>query len=441
MTFNPARLRWLTALFLMFFCARACSQALPAEQLRSASAASLDRHLAAGSRISDSLKIALKQTLANLTARNFSLRDSLLLAGADTLRHAGKDSVTHVCGSMAGALSLLNARTMCSLDSAHAHHSALLRQVTEQFIPSLKEAEEGDDPIQALNETLATLADSLSTTQIDRTSLAIDVLVETSDTYRDSLTELTRTLIDETPVTSIVLSFGYNSLVAYQGRDNGVSQYAVMPSLGYHHASGLFVSGSASLVSQPTGQWDNGSLSLGYERDLSACLSIQTSYTHYWYRKDSEEASSNINNSVMGDAALFLAGILLDVNGNLDFGSSSEISLGMAIGYRISCGSLFSRIPATVEPRFSAFYGQQDGAEIIITQTNIAKNKPAVVTTTTTARKIFGIMDYQIGLPLKLSLGRESITPQFIYDIPLNVIDGSSTAPFGSFSVEMSMTW
>lgn len=416
------------------------SPAQSPDPFQSMAAASLRHTLTACRRTSDSLKFTHHETLTNLNARGTSFCDSLIAAAADTLETSQRDSLHHLSNSMAEALTHLKEHNVFALDSVLTHHSALLHRMVEQFTASLKDQMESDELMETLNDSLATLADVFSTSNIDRSDSTLSLLVETGESYRDSIAELTRSFIDDRPVSSLILSLGYDGHVTYRGRDNGASQYAFMPSLSYRHPSGLFATGATSWLSDPTNRWDVLSLSLGYEKEIAASLSVQASYSRYWFRSDSKQSRSVMNNALQFGSSLELSRTTISAGADMDFGNKSEFSFSLEVDHRIECGSLFNLLPATFEPGISALFGQQDEDAVALRIAKTRKAAAAALPAKAKKNKVFGIMDYEFVLPLTLAFKKVEMIPQFTFDIPCNVVDASSSSPFGSFSIEITYT-
>jgi hypothetical protein len=50
------------------------------------------------------------------------------------------------------------------------------------------------------------------------------------------------------------------------------------------------------------------------------------------------------------------------------------------------------------------------------------------------------VLDYEFNLPLIYSLGPYTFRVAYAFIVPLNILDGSTSTPFGVLSVEASMT-
>jgi hypothetical protein len=252
------------------------------------------------------------------------------------------------------------------------------------------------------------------------------------------------------PVSRLVASGSAVTHTNYRGRDDGVTESAFGSSLTYHHKSGLYAGGAIGWVSRPEPGPDDGSLTAGYEFDLSARFDGSVSYTRYWYSDSSTLPRAATNQSIEGiftldlDALNVLGIVSYDFGGGgggAEFTTSLDVSKDILVPGRTLGGNLI------LSPALGATWGDQD--ERLLQRRIQRVKKKSVVVRSVKPAVIFGIMEYEFSFPASLHLGRFSVEPMFEYIIPADVLDSgrsllnkdpSTPVPFVSCALTLTMT-
>ncbi len=256
--------------------------------------------------------------------------------------------------------------------------------------------------------------------------------------------------VEEAPVSRIIASGAFETHSNYRGRDNGIVESVFGPSLGYHHKSGVFASGSVDWVSRASPGPDDASLGAGYEFDITSAFGGSLSYTHYWYSDSSTSPRAATNQSV--EVMLTLDPGPVNLTGTLsyDFGGGSggaEFTTSLDLSKDIVVPGLTLGGTLVLSPAFGATWGDQD--ERLLEKRLERVKKKVVVVRSKKPAVIFGIMDYEFSFPGRLQFGKFSAEPAFEYVIPADVLnsgrtllnkDPSTAVPFVSFSLTLTMT-
>jgi hypothetical protein len=239
--------------------------------------------------------------------------------------------------------------------------------------------------------------------------------------------------------TRFVISTDYSSHLNYRGRDNGVSQQMLAPSLAFHHSSGFGVALSAALVDQTSNKLDDITLTANYEFFWGNILGVDLSYNHFWFNDSSKSAKSVFTNAVDASLTLNWPVLILGIDGGLAIGNASEFTLVTSASHPFEFPlTLYDKI--TIEPTLTAVIGEQNNTLTSLRAIKGPKGKKVIGTQTTTqAKNMFGILDYEASLPVTLEWGRVTIAPEFNYVMPVNVVDLSTKDPFVSFDLTVSI--
>jgi hypothetical protein len=285
-----------------------------------------------------------------------------------------------------------------------------------------------EQALESISEEYENARDSVS----DRAENLLDKENEEREARADSIA------LEEEIASRLVISVGYDNPVSYRGRDNGVRLYSFSPSVQYTHRSGLFASVSGSWLDKSEGNWDDTEASVGFGRALGDAWFGSLAFAHLWFSSTSPQSKSVLDNSL--DLEIDWSGTFLSTAAQLSyaFSKTSETTLSLSVAApmmvfeRPGGGSLL------FEPGLTGIYGQQDLSLVAARKQKSKKNNlpaPAVK-----KAKVFGVMDYELDLPLKYRWGAYALGASYTVAVPLNVLDESTKTVFGVLSVELSVT-
>jgi hypothetical protein len=385
--------------------------------------------------------------------------DSLVKGGGDFLEGPGRDKLQFTELGMRTTLGVLGFPARLSVRS-------LLRSF-ERELPALtgkRSVCAGCSTPAEFNvarRTFAAEADSLRSVYADSMETIVGAWEDALDDSVVAFTDSVEHVIDDLrfryaeardarPRSRLVASGDFQTHTSYRGRDNGVIESAFGPSLTYHNPTGLFAGGAIGWVSRPTPGPDDGSLTAGYEFDLSTMFDGTVSYTHFWYSDSSTLPRAGTNQSVEGMFTLNLEAVSLLGSFSYDFGGGgggAEFTTTLDVFRDIMVPGRTLGGELLLSPGFCATWGDQD--ERLLERRLQKLKKKTVVVRSVKPSVIFGIMAYEISFPAQLRLGMFSVEPAVEYIIPADVLDSgrtvlnkdpSTSVPFGSFSLTVTMT-
>jgi hypothetical protein len=285
--------------------------------------------------------------------------------------------------------------------------------------------------------------DALSTIAEERR----DILADAFESARDSVRDIRDGLFDNRlgdievwryGVSRLVLSSAYASHSSYRGRDNGLVDQSLSPSVTYRHSSGLSIQTSTYWQNNAGNRWDNFQLTGGYEFRISDVIGGSLSYSHFWFNDSSRSELSVFTDNTQAGFSFDWPVVSIAALGSMNFGTASEFTLTTSIAHNLEIPlSLYNKV--TITPSLAWVLGQQN-SELTTLLTTKAKGKKAVTTTQTKATSSFGILDYEISLPVTFELGPFTLVPSATYIVPLNVVDASTTKSFINLEFSISLT-
>jgi hypothetical protein len=273
----------------------------------------------------------------------------------------------------------------------------------------------------------------------DSLATSVETLVDDQSTELDSINEHSN---------KIIASVDTKSHTSFRGRDGGVSQASVSPSLTLALSSGFRISLGAGWTEKPEFHRDGTSLGIGYDFNISPIMGASIGYSYLWFTDSSTQNQSVFHHSI--DGGIFLETSLANL------GAGVGISIGSEMEYAFTA-SASRHIPVgkfSLNPSLTISWGEQNGEliaqRLIKAKTGQGKSQgkgngigggQQSNQTTTTPKNVFSIMAYEINLPLNIHIGKFIITPSLSGIFPMNVIDGSREAPYVNAGLAVVYEW
>ena len=392
----------------------------------------------------------------NEFVRDFNhYRDSILLSYHDSLNVLRKDSVKIAAGNIKNTFDLYYNSLVDTLKSSLNNfiHSLNNQKENNKNCLNCKDKQDFNDGLDDFRD----LMDSLSDNFQEKFALIADTIYsmagDSLESCKDSLLDYTQDLVDnqsdenETMGKTIVsgkvfiepsneLDVGvvFDSHYSYRGRDNGIKQFAVAPSVQYQHISGFGVFIDLEFLNKSKSNPDGVDGGISWLFNISESFNIQLLYTHFLFTDSSKEERAALNNNIESVFSLetkyFNSNITLD----LDFGGGvREAGISFYGGFPVQLSKKFLKGTLTFEPNLTIVIGEQNFGLALqrrLRQMGINIKKSA---------STFGIMDYEIGIPLTLETKHLIVKPVYYIIIPVNVLDLSTKKPFGDFSLELTV--
>jgi hypothetical protein len=396
----------------------------------------------------DSLIGSTNAQVGSATIDLGSLTDSLVFLAQDSLDDHRMDSLRLVTRSLQQQMAMVETE-------ARKLYNGLLGDLTENLVKGkniytrcdgCQFAEEFEAKLSDFREVADSLRENFHDVASSLRDDQSEIIRDNFELFRDSLVQVRDNLIERRldeidfelyTASRFVVSTGYSSHNSYRGRDNGTIQQMVAPMIEYCHSSGLSIAASTAWLDKTSKHWGDFLLSAAYNMTLGNSVHVSVSYAHFWFSDSSKTAKSVFTGEASAGLSVDWPVLSPGVTASLDIGSSNEFTLMIFISHSFEIPlSLYRKI--SIEPRITAAVGEQN-SELTILRTKGAKGK-RVVGTQTQVKNSFGILDYEVALPLTIELGRVKFVPAMTYIIPLNVLDQSTASGFLNVDFTISLT-
>ena len=244
----------------------------------------------------------------------------------------------------------------------------------------------------------------------------------------------------------VVLRLDYAARALFAGRDYGIQQSATTPSVLYNHRSGAYAGVSGSFYSQTAPSYVLTDFSLGYGNLLGSKLLYNVSYDRYRYNASGPAVLANTG------------GLLL----SYDFG---PLSLGSSYAFLFGGGQTGHRLVPSLSgykawksvgfvdklfvlPSLSATVGTENTSyqtfpPKVVQAAKAKKNKKAAAPVTEQVNE-FGLMGWNLALPVKARVGHFTLGATYNYALPIKLPHESDEAGFGAksfVSFALSYSW
>jgi hypothetical protein len=328
-------------------------------------------------------------------------------------------------------------------------HSSLVN--IHSACPSCAQPDDFANTLNRFHEEAERSANEFHETVTDQVDGALDALADSMDALRDVLLTFVETHIDhrseeiesmEAHCNKIIVSMDGKNHTSFRGRDGGVSQASLNPSIALRLSSGIRFTLGAGWTEKPDFHLDNSSLGAAYDFSISPTAGASICYAYLWFSDSSTQNQSVFHHSI--DGSIFFETPMINC------GAGLGISIGPQIEYALSA-SISHSLPAgkfSIDPSLTISWGEQN-SELVATRLakatagnakgkGVGKGKgnsgggqqSGSVLTTTKATNVFSVMSYEINLPVTIKIGRVLLTPSLTGVFPINVLDGSRETPF-----------
>lgn len=207
---------------------------------------------------------------------------------------------------------------------------------------------------------------------------------------------------------SVDVGARYLSKYTNYGIDLGQDRAAMPFGFGISHRSGFTFSSEVVNVLGSSGGIQQSSISLEYERSLSALISLSFEFSHYFYRSDTLSALSGLSNSLSANADFDLEIVSISVFYDVYLGGSSANYFGVSASGYVSAGDV------TVVPLLQVGFVSQDIQGTFL-KSNRGKPKAQIGSA---IQSVTGMSNASFLLVLLYPAGQgftASFTPSFVY--------------------------
>jgi hypothetical protein len=223
----------------------------------------------------------------------------------------------------------------------------------------------------------------------------------------------------------------YVSKVAYNGRTEGVNQYGISPMARIHLGKNWMVDYEGGFFSASSPQYSFSSVGLSKTFDVgSAEIALGYSRWFFNYTKNATDRSDytgeldfSINWSV-GDFTIGSSNALLT-------GKQRALFLEPIIGWETS-GRFGNNL--ALKWAFSPTAAIDFGSDVTTRVVKLRPNRPGRLV----SRPFFGVLNYDISLPISLAFKGSELTFAYHFYVPKNVEFPNTATPFGVFEVSFN---
>ncbi len=223
------------------------------------------------------------------------------------------------------------------------------------------------------------------------------------------------------------LATSYLTNAVYNGRKDSVTLPYITPSLGYFDKSGFYISGSLSyLSSSAASRIDLFSLTTGYDFNISDKVSGGVYASKDFYNNSSAAVRSESKGSIGGNVSYDPGFITLNGGINLMFSSQTDVSINGSIAHSFGLGD--EENAWNITPTLTVNVGTQNYYQDYLK--NKAKKKNGNTGLVQVQQNKFGVLDYELSLPISYDAKKWGLYLTPTYAIPQN--PNLYTAPGGN---------
>ncbi|MBC7652073.1 MAG: hypothetical protein H7101_10025 [Deinococcales bacterium] len=214
----------------------------------------------------------------------------------------------------------------------------------------------------------------------------------------------------------------------YNGRKDSVVLPYITPSIGYYDKSGVYISGSLSyLAATNNSRIDVFTTEIGYDFTINNKLSGGIYGSKYFYNNNSTSVTSQTKGSI-GGSLTYDPGIITFSSGiDVSFASKADVNVSAALGHSFYIGEKNNEWGIT--PTISTNLGTQNSYQDYVKKRKSKGSGNSTVQTNSPSS--FGILDYELSLPITYEGNKWGLFLTPIYAIPQNPISIAASTGSG----------
>lgn len=199
----------------------------------------------------------------------------------------------------------------------------------------------------------------------------------------------------------LMASINYDDDVYFSGRDIGIDQYSLTPSIYYINSNGLLFGFSSTMYSEFDPKWDTSTLMAGYFNYFGKNNNYRYkfSYSRYFF---SDNTESTFNNNLAASLIVRTNDKKLgaEIEFSYLFGDENYFNTTFEVFGKLNLATFKNFNKLTFEPSFTTFIGQES---IELSRvTSMLQGTPQIQYY---EDKVFDMINAQLRLPINLSLG------------------------------------
>ena len=234
---------------------------------------------------------------------------------------------------------------------------------------------------------------------------------------------------DSVALTRPYLEIGgnYVSLVAYNGRTEGVNQYGISPYLQGHLGRGWILAYEGAIWSASSPSYAFSSLGVSKNFNLGDA-EASLGYSRWFFHDGTSSSRAEFSNDIDVSFSKSLGDFSIGGNASFLFGTQRALFLEPTIGWEKSGRLGNSRqLKWALNPTILADFGN----DVVTRLVRARPNRPAKGVSKT----IFGLLTYAFSLPISVSFYGSELSMTYHYYIPKNATEPNVTTPFSVFEL------
>lgn len=276
---------------------------------------------------------------------------------------------------------------------------------------------------------------------------------------------------------------------SFYGRISARAYPYVAPTLTYVHATGLWASTTAYQLFNTEDYIDETDVSVGYSFMIRKKLVTNVSYSHFFFSKNSPLVKSATSNALNAYLALDWKYVYTALTTSYIFGRSNDVFTVLENSRYIPLNPLWKGKKAIgLDPKISLTAGTQEFSEVYSTTTtetrqngngngngsgstgspvggvldpllpgggkgngngggNTGNGSSGGTTTTTTTtyysttKNEFKVLNYDLKVPVVITLGKFEVEPAWRYSIPVNKLEGDASRARSFYSLLLTYSF
>lgn len=285
--------------------------------------------------------------------------------------------------------------------------------------------------------------------QLADSSLLSDTDAELSFADSLSIFSLIDSLLQQGDLDASQLAarLSYNSNVLSTGRTLGIENFGLSSGVSYYHKSGLYADVSGFWSKDFSPSYYLTIASLGYMHDFSKHFSIMAGYDRYFYNVN-EDAYVPYKNTLSFTPVLEFKPVQLSATYSFYFGDAHVHRIMPSLGFLFEKRKFLGTDRISVTPTVYALYGNETliDVEFIFPKNRreflefLREYKMGGLKPLETERKVFGLMNIAVSLPLNITYKRWGFSFSYTYSLP-KALDGEPLTISESGYLSGSLTY
>jgi len=219
-------------------------------------------------------------------------------------------------------------------------------------------------------------------------------------------------------------SASYLSNAVYYGRKDSLALPYIIPSISYHHKSGLYLEGSLSyLVSPDLSQIDAGTITAGYNFNSVNEKLLGSVYASKFFTSGSSYSVHGEVKGAVGSSIYYkLNPVAIDGGANISFSGKTDVGLYLGLSHEFEFGDG----DFAIAPSGLVNAGTQNFYEGYFTNRKYSLKRKRRQSSNPNATKVlvisksFSVLDYELSLPVNYDKAKWGLFFTPTYSLPVN---------------------